>query len=309
MRILVFRGDGQIEGLVQALKRALPQADVFGWKEGDPATACDYAVVWGPTPALLEQLGQVKAMFVTGAGVDAILKFGDALPQAPLIRLGDSGMAIQMAEYVTYAVLRYFRQFGEYEERARDCSWDPLPPFDRDHFPIGVMGMGKLGMRVVEALRHFGFPVRGWTRTPKDVPGVECFSGMDQLESFLRGTRVLVSLLPLTPETHGLLNRDRLFQLPQGAHFINVGRGAIAVEQDLLELVRRDHIRGATLDVFEEEPLRPEHPFWREPRITVTPHISAITPRDESVRQIASKIEALEQGQPVDDVVDRNLGY
>jgi glyoxylate/hydroxypyruvate reductase A len=196
-------------------------------------------------------------------------------------------MAIQMAEYVTYAVLRYFRQFGEYEERAHDCSWDPLPPFDRDHFPIGVMGTGKLGMRVVEALRHFGFPVRGWTRTP----------------------RVLVSLLPLTPETHGLLNRDRLFQLPQGAYFINVGRGAIAVEQDLLELVRRDHIRGAMLDVFEEEPLRPEHPFWREPRITVTPHISAITPRDESVRQIASKIEALEQGQPVDDVVDRNLGY
>jgi glyoxylate/hydroxypyruvate reductase A len=309
MRVLVFRGDGQIEGLVQALRHALPQADVFGWKEGDAPAACDYAVVWGPTPALLQQLGQAKAIFLTGAGVDAILKHGDALPDVPLIRLGDAGMAIQMAEYVTYGVLRYYRRFDEYEDLARSCTWDPRPQSDRNRFTIGVMGMGKLGMRVVEALRHFGFPVRGWTRTPKDVPGVECYSGMDQLEPFLRGTRVLVCLLPLTPETTGLLNRDRLFNLPQGAFLINVARGAIVVEQDLLELVRRDHIRGATLDVFEEEPLRPEHPFWCEPRITVTPHISAMTMLDEGVRQIAIKIEALELGQPVDDVVDRNLGY
>jgi glyoxylate/hydroxypyruvate reductase A len=244
-----------------------------------------------------------------GAGVDAILKFGDALPQAPIIRLGDAGMAAQMAEYVSYAVLRYFRQFPEYEELARDRTWSPLEQFDRSEFPVGVLGMGKLGMRVIEAMQHFGFPVRGWSRTPKAVPGVECFAGTDQLEPFLRGTRALACLLPLTSETAGLLNRESLGQLPAGSFLINVSRGAIVVEEDLLALVRSSHIRGATLDVFAEEPLRPDHPFWAEPRITVTPHISARTLLKESVRQIAAKIEALEQGQPVDDVVDRNRGY
>ncbi|MGZ5200833.1 MAG: 2-hydroxyacid dehydrogenase [Telluria sp.] len=310
MRILVYRGDGQIGQWLDDLERALPQADIVGWKDGDarPA-ACDYAVIWAPSPALLQQLAQVKAVFLMGAGVDAILKHGDALPDAPIIRIGDAGMAGQMAEYVTYAVLRYFRQFPQYEAHERERAWHPLPHCEREQFAVGVMGVGRLGMRVVEALRHFGFPVRAWSRAPKDLPGVDTFSGMDQLEPFLRGTRALACLLPLTPETKGLFDRDRLLQLPQGAFLINVSRGAIVVEHDLLSLVKQGHIAAATLDVFEEEPLRQDHPFWREPRITVTPHISGRTVIGESVRQIVNKIAALEQGQPVDDVVDRTRGY
>jgi glyoxylate/hydroxypyruvate reductase A len=310
MRILVYRGDGRIEQWLEDLGRALPQADIIGWRDGEPhPAACDYAVIWSPSPALLQQLRQVKAMFLMGAGVDAILKHGDALPAVPIIRIGDAGMADQMAEYVTYAVLRYFRQFPQYEAHERERAWNPLPHCERDQFPVGVMGVGKLGMRVVEALRHFGFPVRVWSRTPKDIAGVEAFSGMEQLAPFLRGTRALACLLPLTPETQGLFGRERLLQLPQGAFLINVSRGAIVVEQDLLALVQRGHIAGATLDVFEEEPLRDDHPFWTDQRITVTPHISGRTVIGESVRQIVSKIAALEQGQPVDDVVDRNRGY
>jgi glyoxylate/hydroxypyruvate reductase len=310
MRILVYRGDGRIEQWLHDLSRALPQADIIGWKDGEPRpAACDYAVIWSPSPALLEQLAQVRAVFLMGAGVDAILKHGDALPQAPIIRIGDAGMADQMAEYVTYAVLRYFRQMPQYEAFERERTWHALAHCERDQFPVGVMGTGKLGMRVVEALRHFGFPVRVWSRTPKDLAGVDAFSGMDQLEPFLRGTRALACLLPLTPETRNLFGRERLLQLPQGAFLINVSRGAIVVEHDLLSLVKQGHIAGAMLDVFEEEPLRPEHPFWTEPRITVTPHISGRTVIGESVRQIVSKIAALEQGQPVDDVVDRNRGY
>ncbi|MGZ5834315.1 MAG: 2-hydroxyacid dehydrogenase [Telluria sp.] len=310
MRILVYRGDGQIGQWLDDLERALPQADIVGWKDGDarPA-ACDYAVIWAPSPALLQQLAQVKAVFLMGAGVDAILKHGDALPDAPIIRIGDAGMAGQMAEYVTYAVLRYFRQFPQYEAHERERAWHPLPHCEREQFAVGVMGVGRLGMRVVEALRHFGFPVRAWSRAPKDLPGVDTFSGMDQLEPFLRGTRALACLLPLTPETKGLFDRDRLLQLPQGAFLINVSRCAIVVEHDLLSLVKQGHIAAATLDVFEEEPLRQDHPFWREPRITVTPHISGRTVIGESVRQIVNKIAALEQGQPVDDVVDRTRGY
>jgi glyoxylate/hydroxypyruvate reductase A len=227
----------------------------------------------------------------------------------PIVRLGDTGMAVQMAEYVSYATLRYFRRFDEYEEQARHGLWAPLPAYEKEDFTVGVMGLGKLGLRVVETLRGFGFPVRGWSRTPKELSGVDCYAGMEALDDFLRGTRVLVSLLPLTSETNNLLDRRRLSTLPQGAYLINVARGAQVAEPDLLALIRAGHIAGATLDVFRNEPLPAPHPFWDEPRITITPHISAVTIRGEAVRQIAQKLAAFEAGQPVDDIVDRNLGY
>ena len=164
-------------------------------------------------------------------------------------------------------------------------------------------------MPVVRTLRQLGFPVRGWSRTPKDLPGVACYAGMDQLDAFLAGTRVLVCMLPLTPETSNLLDRARLSRLPEGAYLINVARGALVAEPDLLALIRAGHIAGATLDVFRNEPLPAPHPFWSEPRITITPHISALTLREEAVRQIAAKIKLLEQGETVADVVDLQKGY
>lgn len=309
MRILLYRGDGVIAPWAQDLAHAMPGIETVAWQDGEALPPCDYAVLWNPTPALLAQLGGVKAVFLMGAGADAILKFGEVLPAVPIVRLGDAGMALQMAEYVAYATLRYFRRFDEYEEQARHGLWSPLPPYAKEDFTVGVMGLGKLGLRVVEAMRAFGFPVRGWSRTLKDLPGVDCCAGMDALPAFLGGTRVLVSLLPLTNETHNLLDRRRLAMLPQGAYLINVARGAQVAEPDLLALIRAGHIAGATLDVFRNEPLPAPHPFWDEPRITITPHISALTDRAAAVRQIADKIAALEAGQPVDDLVDRTLGY
>jgi glyoxylate/hydroxypyruvate reductase A len=309
MRVLLYRCDGVIEPWVRDFAQALPGFEVVAWHENAPLQACDYAVLWAPTPALLEQLAQVKAIFLMGAGVDALLKLGDQLPDVPIVRLGDAGMGVQMAEYVTYAVLRYFRRFDEYEMQAGHGMWSQLQPYAKEDFTIGVMGMGKLGMHVIDAMRHFGFPVRGWSRTPKDVPGVQCYAGMEELDAFLEGTRVLVSLLPLTLETTNLLDRRHLSKLPEGAYLINVARGAQVLEPDLLALIRAGHIAGATLDVFRNEPLPAPHPFWDEPRITITPHISALTVREEAVRQIAAKIDAFEQGQPVDDLVDRNRGY
>jgi len=309
MRILLYRGDGETGHWAEDLARALPGVQTLGWQEGETLAPCDYAVLWNPGASLLAQLAHVKAVFLMGAGADAILKFGDALPEVPIVRLGDAGMAVQMAEYVAYATLRYFRRFDEYEEQARHGLWAPLPVYAKEEFTVGVMGLGKLGMRVVETMRSFGFPVRGWSRTPKEVPGVDCFAGMESLDAFLGGTRVLVSLLPLTAETTNLLDRRRLSLLPKGAYLINVARGAQLAEPDLLTLIRAGHIAGATLDVFRNEPLPAPHPFWEEPRITITPHISAVTLRVDAVRQITEKIAAFEAGQPVDDIVDRNLGY
>ena len=189
MRILLYRGDGVIEPWARDFAQALPQAETVVWQEGLTLEPCDYAVLWAPTPALLDQLSRVKAIFLMGAGVDAILKFGDALPDVPVIRLGDAGMGEQMAEYVAYAVLRYFRRFDEYEQQARQGIWNPLAARRKDEFTVGVLGLGKLGVPVVRALRQLGFPVRGWSRTPKDIPGVDCYAGMDALDAFLAGRR------------------------------------------------------------------------------------------------------------------------
>jgi glyoxylate/hydroxypyruvate reductase A len=222
MRILLYRGDGVIAPWADDFAAALPHAELVVWQEGERAAPCDYAVLWAPTPALLDQLRTVKAIFLMGAGADALLKFGAALPPVPIVRLGDAGMAEQMVDYVAHAVLRYFRRLDDYERQAREGLWRPLALPDKRDFTVGVLGLGKLGVPVVRTLRQLGFPVRGWSRTPKDLPGVACFDGMDRLDDFLAGTRVLVCMLPLTPETNNLLDRARLSRLPEGAYVVNV---------------------------------------------------------------------------------------
>lgn len=296
LRILLYRSDGQTSEWEAAFRAALPDAKVRSWIDGD--ADCDYAVIWAPSAELVARLQGVKAIFLMGAGVDAILKFGAALPPAPIIRLGDAGMGMQMAEYVTHAVLRYFRRFDEYDHQQRTGVWQPLPAHDKQEFTVGVLGMGQLGTRVIDALRPFGFPVHGWRR--KD-------SG--SLDDFLRGLRVLVCLLPLTPATENLLNHARLSLLARGGYLINVARGAHIDDTALLALIRAGHLAGATLDVFRQEPLPPDHAFWGEPRITITPHISALTLLTESVQQIAFKMQALARGDTVADIVDRTRGY
>jgi glyoxylate/hydroxypyruvate reductase A len=206
-------------------------------------------------------------------------------------------------------VIRHFRELDGYEADAAQARWSFRKPRRRAEFPVGVLGLGVLGQRVAQAVAAFEFPVRGWSRTAKDVPGIECFAGADAFERFLAGTKVLVNLLPLTPETQDILDRRTLGCLQPGGYVINVARGAHLVEEDLLALLDSGHLAGAALDVFRTEPLPPEHPFWRHPKVTVTPHTSARTLRDESIAQIAAKIRAFERGEPIAGVVDRQRGY
>lgn len=312
-RILFHAPASNPEAWQRAFGKAMPEAEFRIWQEGDDGPA-DYAVVWKPPLPMLapQQVRRrdLKAIFNIGAGVDAILQLGDGLPAGvPIIRLDDAGMGVQMAEYVTHAVLRYFRRFDQFDAQARDHQWRFLKPHEKSGFSVGILGMGLLGQRIADALAHFDFPLRGWSRSPKALPGIECFSGNDGLDAFLRGSRVVVCVLPLTPETSRILGRTNLAKMPKGSFVINVARGGHVVEADLLELVQDGHIAGATLDVFDEEPLPPQHPFWQEPRITVTPHMAALTLRDESALQIAGKIRALQRGKAVAGVVDRTRGY
>jgi glyoxylate/hydroxypyruvate reductase len=306
MRITVCCTEMKNEPWVDGLRQALPAATVEAWRPG--AAQADYAVVWAPPQALLDEQQRLRGIFNIGAGVDALLKLRIP-PDALLVRLDDAGMSVQMAEFVCHAVIRHFREFDAYEADAAQARWGFRKPRNRLDFPVGVMGMGVLGRRVLQALMAFEFPVRGWSRTPHELAGVECYAGAAQLPEFLGRCRVLVNLLPLTPDTENILDRRNLSRLQPGGYLINVARGSHLVEHDLMQLIDEGHLAGAALDVFRTEPLPAGHPFWRHPKITVTPHTSARTLRDESIAQIARKIRALEAGEPIPGVVDRQRGY
>lgn len=309
MKIIYFNDGEDNAYWLAGLRAALPRAEIRLWLPGDDEPA-DYALVWKPPVAMLAGRTRLKAIINLAAGVDGLLAMGAALPaNVPVLRLEDAGMAVQLAEYATHAVLRYYRRFDEYDLQAREQTWRFLEPEAKRDFTIGVMGLGTLGSRVAQALQHFGFPVRGWSRSRKTLPGVRGFAGNDALDEFLDGTKALICLLPLTAETQGLLNRATLGKLAYGAYLINLGRGAHLVEDDLLAALASGQIKAATLDVFRDEPLPASHLFWQHPHITVTPHIGAATLRDDSVRQIAEKLLAFEGGEAISGLVDRQKGY
>ncbi|WP_332777119.1 2-hydroxyacid dehydrogenase [Polaromonas sp.] len=306
MRISFCCTDTKAEPWLEGLRAALPQAVIEPWSPGAPLA--DYAVVWMPPQQFLTEQTRLKGIFNIGAGVDALMKL-DWPSGAQVVRIDDGGMAVQMAEFVCHAVIRHFRELDGYEVDINNGKWSFRRPRLRADFPVGIMGLGVLGERVAQAVSHFDFPVLGWSRSPKSIDGVQCFSGQAQFNEFLAATRILVCLLPLTPDTRGIMNLDALSRLKPGGYVINVARGAHLVEGDLLALIDSGHLSGAALDVFSTEPLPPAHPFWTHPAITVTPHTSARTLREESIAQIAGKIQALQRGEPIAGVVDRNRGY
>ncbi len=291
---------------LEGLRAALPQADIALWQPG--SASAEYAIVWAPPQQFLDEQRQLKGIFAIGAGVDALLNL-DLPAQALLVRLDDAGMAVQMAEYVCQAVIRHFRELDGYAQDISAGQWTFRKPRQRTDFPVGVMGLGVLGTRVAQALSYFEFPVNGWSRTSRLIDGVRGFHGTDQFNAFLASSRVLVNLLPLTPQTSDILNQDTLSRLQPAGYLINVARGAHLVERDLLALLDSGHLAGATLDVFRVEPLPPDHPFWQHPKITLTPHTSARTLRETSIAQIAGKIAALQRGETLTGVVERVRGY
>ena len=309
MNILFCCTGAKAEPWVAGLRAEFPAERVNDWVPGAPAA--DYAVVWTPPQQFLDEQPQLKALFNIGAGVDALLKL-KLPPAASVVRLDDAGMSVQMAEYVSHAVIRHFREFDGYEADIRSGKWSYRKPNLRADFPVGIMGLGVLGERVARTLARFDFPVNGWSRSLKTIEGVQCFSGEAGMADFLAATRILVCLLPLTPDTANIMNRGTLSKLRPGAYVINVARGAHLVDEDLIALINSGHIAGATLDVFRTEPLPAEHAFWKHPKISITPHTSARTLREETIAQIAGKIRAVESGAPISSlagVVDPNKGY
>ncbi|HMN22178.1 MAG TPA: glyoxylate/hydroxypyruvate reductase A [Ottowia sp.] len=308
MKILLCQDDVRdATAWLAELRAALPRAQVDLWRPGLPAVY-ELALVWRPPQQLLDEQTRLRAVLNLGAGVDALLALRLA-PGLQVLRLEDAGMGVQMAEYVCHALIRFFREFDVYAAQQQRGLWQPRALRARGDFPVGIMGLGVLGAQVARAVRAFDFPVLGWSRTPRALDGVRCLAGAGELPEFLAATRVLVTLLPLTPHTRGILDRSRLTQLPRGSYLINLARGALVVEDDLRALLDDGQLAGATLDVMCEEPLPPDHWMWSHPAVQLTPHISGMTLRGDTIVQVARAVEALQGGGPLPGLVDRARGY
>ncbi|MEF3100294.1 glyoxylate/hydroxypyruvate reductase A [Raoultella ornithinolytica] len=312
MEIIFYHPTFDVPYWIAELEKQLPGSRVREWKPGDDRPA-DYALVWHP-PVEMLQGRDLKAVFALGAGVDSILSKLREHPQMlplsiPLFRLEDTGMGLQMQEYAVSQVLHWFRRFDDYQALKQQARWQPLDEYRREDFTIGIMGAGVLGAKVAQGLQAWGFPLRSWSRSRKSWPQVQSFAGADELNEFLRETRVLINLLPNTAETVGVINQQLLAQLPDGSYVLNLARGVHVVEDDLLAALESGKLKGAMLDVFSREPLPAASPLWAHPRVAMTPHIAAVTRPQEAIAYIAGTISQLERGETVSGQVDRQRGY
>lgn len=305
--VIVHPSERAANRWAQEMRTRLPDATVSVWP--DAPDDVEYAIGWSPPEGFFERLRALKAFFSLGAGVDHLHRNRGLPPSLLLVRLEDAGMGLQMAEYCCHEVIRHYRSFGTYEVQQEAGQWQELRLPARRDFGVGVLGLGVLGARVARAAASFGYPVSGYTRSPRTLDGVTCFSGEGQLAEFLARSRVLVLMAPLTDDTRDLMNAERLAMLPRDAWLVNVARGELVDDDALLAAIDAGHLAGATLDVFRQEPLPPAHPFWRHPRIRMTPHVAAVTLLQESADQIAGKLVRLHAGERVGGLVDRALGY
>jgi glyoxylate/hydroxypyruvate reductase A len=284
----------------------LPAADF------DP-TEVHYAAVWKPDPGELAGFPNLRVIFNLGAGVDALMA-DSSLPKVPLVRVAVFDLTNRMTEYVVLHVLMHHRQELYLRNSQREKRWAPKFQWPASAVSVGIMGLGTLGANAAEVLKRIGFRVAGWSRSTRQIDGVECFHGRPQLEAFLRRTDILVCLLPLTADTRHILNRDLFAKLnrngPIGAPVvINAGRGGLQNEADILACLDDGTLGAASLDVFAKEPLPPDSRFWTHPKVVLTPHNAADTDADEISKYVARQIERFEAGGALENVVDPARGY
>jgi glyoxylate/hydroxypyruvate reductase A len=281
--------------------------------EGPRDPTIRYAVVWKQKPNLLSNLPNLQAIFSIGAGVDHL--FSDpGLPDVPIVRVVAENLTQYMCEYVVWRVLDHHRQGALYRSQQARKIWHEPPQPPAGEVTVGIMGLGHLGRAAATALLALGYRVNGWTRTERPMDGVSCWHGRNGLADFLAATDILVVLLPLTPETRGIIDHALLSRLRSdnaigGAVLINAGRGKLQRDADILRALDDGTLKEASLDVFEEEPLPETSPLWEHPKLFVTPHAAATSDPAHLVPPMLAQMDALERGEPLKNTVDRRAGY
>jgi glyoxylate/hydroxypyruvate reductase A len=270
----------------------------------------DYAFGFRPQPGLLKTFPNLKMIFSLGAGVDGFLNDPEFPKAVPLVRFVDAQLSTEMAQYVVMQTLLQHRHHKKFEIQQTESCWQQaMLPRKTSDTRIGILGLGEIGTVTGNALRDLGFPVSGWSRSRKHVDGIKSYAGDSEFETFLGQTDFLICLLPLTPDTRGILNAKTFAMLPKDAYVINVARGGHLVEADLIAALDSGHLAGATLDVFEKEPLPETSSLWKHPKIVVTPHVAAISDPAITAQSVIDGIARAERGEPPENRVDLDRGY
>ena len=309
MALMIIAPDTKTTSWVKYLSKLDPDIDIRIWPETGDADDIEFALSWKHPHGEFKRYKNLKCIASLGAGVDHLLADPDLPAGIPIPRVVEHSMAQSMSEYVILAALNHCRQFETYRSDQSQKIWKPRIPLLATDKRVGIMGLGQLGKDAAGKMHALGFPVSGWSRTPQNIEGVDCLAGSDALGVFLSQSRILICMLPLTPQTRGILNLQNFNRLPAGAYLINVARGEHLIESDLLSAIDSGHLSGACLDVFNEEPLPPDHPFWEHPKIIVTPHISSITYSKSVAPQIMDNYRRSRTGKALLHVVDPNRGY
>jgi glyoxylate/hydroxypyruvate reductase A len=291
------------------LRKHIPELEMRIFPELGNPKDIDAALVWKPQPGLLASLPNLKMIASLGAGVDHLLEDATLPRHVPIVRLIDPYMTEAMSEYVLTQVLRLHRQDFAYRAQQRERVWRELPQLNASERRVGVLGLGELGSDAARKLAVLGFKVAGWSRRERRSPGIESFHGPEGLIALARRSEILVCLLPLTRETTGILDGRLFATMPRGAAIVNAARGAHLVDADLLAALESGQLSAAVLDVFVEEPLPTEHPFWRHEKIIVTPHAAAATHAPTAAAGVAENLRRLSDGRQLINVVDLTHGY
>ena len=309
MTVLVASSEVKASRWAEAFNALEPDVEVvFPDRLGDPA-AIRFAIVWRPPAGLLASLPNLGAIQNLGAGVDGVLNDPNVPSDVPLCRLVDPWMTRAMTETALLHVMRFHRRLHIYEQQQASEKWIQLGPEETEERRVGILGAGELGGDTARCLVDLGFDVAVWSRSPKDIAGAKSFHGPEGLDAMLARSDILVCLLPLTPATRDILNRETLSRLPRGAAIVNLARGEHLVEEDLIPLLDSGHLGGAALDVFRTEPLPQGHPFWLHPKIRVTPHSAADSNVRTAINQIVENYRRLMRGDDLLNVVDRGQSY
>ncbi len=309
MAILVLSNPLPPAPFAAALRQVAPDIPVWTEQDDPPGEAVEAILAWRMRAGVLPNYPNLRVLCSTGAGVDKLLGVPDMPDALPVTRVVDLMQAMEIAQYVVATTLHFTRDFALYAQQQSLAEWARHPVRTPKQCRVGILGMGTVGQAIARAFTPLGYPVGGWSRRPRAVPGVTGFSGMDELPQFLSQADILVCALPLTSQTRGLMNHETLSQLPRGAYVINVGRGEHLVESDLRALLDAGDIAGAALDVFEREPPAPDNWVWHHPKVMATPHIAAQASFDIVAQQCVDALRRAREGLPQMLTVDRQAGY
>jgi glyoxylate/hydroxypyruvate reductase A len=308
--VLLYRSQSDAAALwLGELRKFIPDLEMRVFPEIGDVRDIDAALVWKPQPGLLASLPNLKLIVSLGAGVDHLLADATTPRHVPIARLVDPYMTEAMSEYVLTQVLRIHRQDFAYRAQQRERVWRERPQPNALERRVGVLGLGELGSDAARKLSVLGFEVAGWSRRERRLPGMESFHGADGLIALARRSDILVCLLPLTRETAGILDARLFAAMPRGGAIVNAARGPHLVEADLLAALESGQLSAAVLDVFAEEPLPKDHPFWSHEKIIVTPHAAAATHAPTAAAGVAENLRRLGDGRPLINLIDAASGY